>query len=122
MVQHAYRQLAPKNGSVLFIENVGNLVCPAMFADLGEHARVVIISVTEGDDKPVKYPDMFHSSHLCIINKIDLLPYVQFDMEKLKTNALRINPNLSFIALSATTGDGIDKWVDWINTKLTGLK
>jgi hydrogenase nickel incorporation protein HypB len=113
MVQRAYRQLDPGPHSILFIENVGNLVCPAMF-DLGETARVVIISVTEGDDKPVKYPDMFHSSNICVINKIDLLPYVQFDIDKVKEYALRVNPDLLFFELSATNGDGLDAWYDWL--------
>ena len=117
MVQKAYKQLAPESRSMLFIENVGNLVCPAMF-DLGETARVVIISVTEGDDKPVKYPDMFHSADICIINKIDLLPYVQFDMDKVKEYALRVNPNLKFFALSATTGEGMENWYQWLRGQL----
>ena len=83
MIQKALVKLDPKENSLLFIENVGNLVCPAMF-DLGEHRRVVIMSVTEGDDKPIKYPDAFHSSQICIINKTDLLPYVNFDVKKAK--------------------------------------
>ncbi len=113
MIHRSLRQLNPANDSVLFIENVGNLVCPALF-DLGEQARVVIMSVTEGDDKPIKYPDMFDSAHLCIINKIDLLPYVNFDVEKSKKYARQINPKLEFIELSATTGEGIEQWYDWI--------
>ncbi|NND33495.1 MAG: hydrogenase nickel incorporation protein HypB [Saprospiraceae bacterium] len=120
MVQKAYKQLSIVNQSLLFIENVGNLVCPAMF-DLGETARVVIISVTEGDDKPVKYPDMFHSSDICIINKIDLLPYVQFEVEKLKEYALRVNPDLSFFETSATTGQGMDNWYEWLRTQQQNL-
>jgi len=95
------------------IENVGNLVCPAMF-DLGESARVVIMSVTEGDDKPIKYPDMFHSAQLCLINKIDLLPYVRFDVEKSKDYARQVNPRLQFLEVSATTGAGMDKWYHWL--------
>jgi hydrogenase nickel incorporation protein HypB len=117
MVQRAYRQLDPENHAILFVENVGNLVCPAMF-DLGETARVVVISVTEGDDKPVKYPDMFHSSNICVINKTDLLPYVQFDVEKVKEYALRVNPDLLFFELSATTGEGLDAWYDWLRDQL----
>lgn len=116
MVNHALKKLNPEEDSLLFIENVGNLVCPALF-DLGESARVVIISVTEGDDKPIKYPDMFHSSDLCIINKIDLLPYVQFDVEKTKAYALRVNHHLEFIELSATSGEGMDKWIAWLADK-----
>lgn len=118
MVNKAIHQLAPENDSLLFIENVGNLVCPALF-DLGEEARVVIISVTEGDDKPIKYPDMFHTADLCIINKIDLLPYVEFDVEKAKEYALRINPNLSFIEVSATRGEGLTSWYDYLKNKIT---
>lgn len=117
MVNRAIKQLEPTDGSVLFIENVGNLVCPSLF-DLGEGARVVIISVTEGDDKPIKYPDMFHSAHLCIINKTDLLPYVEFDLEKTKEYALRVNHHLEFIELSATTGNGMDQWYRWLREKI----
>jgi hydrogenase nickel incorporation protein HypB len=117
MVNTAIKQLAPADHSLLFIENVGNLVCPAMF-DLGEGARVVIISVTEGTDKPIKYPDMFHSSDLCIINKIDLLPYVDFDVEQAKTYARQVSHITEFIELSATTGKGMDAWYDWLNKKL----
>jgi hydrogenase nickel incorporation protein HypB len=113
MVHHALDDLTPEEGSLLFIENVGNLVCPSMF-DLGESARVVVISVTEGDDKPLKYPDMFATSQLCIINKIDLLPYVDFKVDKAKEYALRINPKLEFIELSATTGKGFAAWLNWL--------
>ncbi|MBZ5859341.1 hydrogenase nickel incorporation protein HypB [Flavihumibacter profundi] len=117
MVLHALQGMKPKDNSTLFIENVGNLVCPAMF-DLGEKERVVIISVTEGDDKPLKYPDMFHSSTLCIINKIDLLPYVDFNVEKVKANALKVNHQLEIIELSCTSGEGMDKWYNWLKTKV----
>ena len=117
MVLHAVQGMKPKENSVLFIENVGNLVCPAMF-DLGEKERVVIISVTEGDDKPLKYPDMFYSSTLCIINKIDLLPYVPFDIEKVKANAKKINSKLEIIELSCTSGDGLQQWYDWLKSKV----
>ena len=113
MVNDALKQLNPSENSMLFIENVGNLVCPAMF-DLGEGARVVIISVTEGEDKPIKYPDMFHSSQLCIINKIDLLPYVNFDIEKAKEYARKVSHITQFIELSATTGEGMDQWYEWL--------
>ncbi|MBB5429315.1 hydrogenase nickel incorporation protein HypB [Paraburkholderia atlantica] len=101
--------------SVLFIENVGNLVCPALW-DLGEEAKVVIISVTEGEDKPLKYPDMFAAARLMIVNKIDLLPYVQFDVEQCIAYARRVNPSLQVISLSATTGEGLDAWLDWITS------
>lgn len=113
MVNRAVKQLEIAENSLLMIENVGNLICPALF-DLGETKRVVIISVTEGDDKPLKYPGMFHSSDICIINKTDLLPHVDFDMEKAKEYALRVNPNLEFIEVSAKTGDGMEKWYEWL--------
>lgn len=117
MVLHAVQGMKLSNDLVLFIENVGNLVCPAMF-DLGEKERVVIMSVTEGDDKPLKYPDMFHTSTLCIINKIDLLPYVPFDIEKAKENARKINPKLEIIEVSCTSGEGLSQWYDWLKAKV----
>lgn len=113
MVYRAFKKMELKDDSILMIENVGNLVCPALF-DLGEQHRVVIISTTEGDDKPIKYPDMFAQSDVCVINKIDLLPYVSFDIERAKDYARRINPNLSFFELSATTGEGLDTWYGWL--------
>lgn len=113
MVNHAVKDLKPKEGSVLFIENVGNLVCPSLF-DLGEAKRIVIISVTEGEDKPIKYPTMFESSQMCIINKIDLLPYVDFDVEKTKEYAKSVNPNLEFIELSVKSGEGMQDWYEWL--------
>ncbi len=116
MVLHAVQGMKLKNDSVLFIENVGNLVCPAMF-DLGEKERVVIISVTEGDDKPLKYPDMFHTSTVCVINKIDLLPYVPFSMDKVKENALKINHKLEFVEVSCTSGEGLTNWFNWLRSK-----
>ncbi|MBL7739182.1 MAG: hydrogenase nickel incorporation protein HypB [Chitinophagaceae bacterium] len=117
MILHALQGMKPAENSILFIENVGNLVCPAMF-DLGEKERVVIISVTEGDDKPLKYPDMFHTSTLCIINKIDLLPYVSFSLEKAKEYARQVNPELVFIELSCTTGEGMAQWYQWLKEKV----
>lgn len=116
MINTAVKKLKPKDNSLVFIENVGNLVCPSLF-DLGEEKRVVIISVTEGDDKPLKYPYMFESSHLCIINKIDLAPYVDFDINKAIDNAKKINHHLEFIELSATKGEGMDKWIDWLKNE-----
>jgi len=113
MIYDAVKKLDISDNSVLMIENVGNLVYPSMF-DLGESKRVVIISTTEGEDKPIKYPDMFHTSDLCIINKIDLLPYLNIDMEKLKQYALKVNPKLQFIELSATTGQGMEAWYQWL--------
>lgn len=117
MILHAVQGMKLHNDSILFIENVGNLVCPAMF-DLGEKERVVIISVTEGDDKPLKYPDMFHTSTLCIINKKDLLPYVPFSMDKVIENAKKVNPKLEFIELSCTSGEGLDRWYSWLKSKI----
>jgi len=116
MVNKAVKELDVKDNSVLVIENVGNLICPSMF-DLGESKRIVIISVTEGDDKPIKYPAMFASSDVCIINKTDLLPYVDFDIEKAKEYALQVNHHLEIIELSVKTGEGMDKWYDWIKLR-----
>ncbi len=115
MVYDAVKKLDIKDNSILMIENVGNLVCPSMF-DLGEKKRVVIISTTEGEDKPIKYPDMFYSSNICIINKIDLLPYLNFDVEKTKEYALQVNPNLKFFEISATTGEGMEEWYAWLKS------
>ncbi len=115
MINKAVKTLDPKNNSLLFIENVGNLVCPAMF-DLGEESRIIISSVTEGDDKPLKYPYMFESSNLCIINKIDLLPYVDFNIEKFKQYALQINHHLDFFELSATKGNNLQHFINWLNS------
>jgi len=117
MVYDAVKKLELKDNSVLMIENVGNLVCPSLF-DLGENKRIVIISTTEGDDKPIKYPDMFAGSQVCIINKIDLLPYVNFKVEKAKNYAAQLNPNLTFFEVSATTGEGMDQWYDWLKKNI----
>jgi hydrogenase nickel incorporation protein HypB len=113
MVESALKMLDTEANSILFIENVGNLVCPAMF-DLGEYKRVLVISVTEGEDKPLKYPNMFETSHLCIINKSDLLPHVDFSTEEFMQNARTINHHLEFITMSAKTGEGLNLWFDWI--------
>jgi hydrogenase nickel incorporation protein HypB len=113
MVHRALHALGPESGSLLFIENVGNLVCPALF-DLGEHSKVVVISVTEGADKPLKYPHMFAAAGLVIINKTDLLPYVDFDLEVCSSYARSVNPGVNILPLSATTGDGMQEWYDWI--------
>lgn len=112
-VGHAVEHLAPTDGSVLFIENVGNLVCPAAF-DLGEAHKVVILSVTEGEDKPIKYPDMFHAADLLLINKVDLLPYLEFDMDKCIEYARRVNPGIQILQVSATSGEGMENWYSWI--------
>ncbi len=121
MIYDAVKKLDISDNAVLMIENVGNLVCPSMF-DLGESKRVVIISTTEGEDKPIKYPDMFHTSDLCIINKIDLLPYLNVDLEKLKQYALKVNPKLQFVELAATTGEGMEAWYQWLRKNRDQLK
>lgn len=113
MVNLAVKKLNPSDNAVLFIENVGNLVCPSLF-DLGESKRIVIISTTEGEDKPLKYPTMFESSDICIINKTDLLPYVDFNVEKCKEYALRVNHHLQFFELSVRTGEGMQDWYNWL--------
>lgn len=113
MVGHALETLQPEDDSILFIENVGNLVCPAAF-DLGEAHKVAILSVTEGEDKPIKYPDMFHAADLMLLNKIDLLPYLQFDVEKCIEYARRVNPKIKVMQLSATSGEGMDEWYLWL--------
>jgi hydrogenase nickel incorporation protein HypB len=116
MIKRACDELKPDAGAVLMIENVGNLVCPALF-DLGEAAKVVIISVTEGDDKPLKYPHMFAAASLCLINKIDLLPYVNFDVEACEASARQVNPQLQFLRVSATGGEGLDRWYGWLRER-----
>jgi hydrogenase nickel incorporation protein HypB len=113
MVRDALSALDPAAGSVVLVENVGNLVCPALF-DLGEGGRVVIISVTEGTDKPLKYPYMFAAADLVIVNKIDLLPYVDFDLDACRRHTTAVNPGAQVLALSATTGDNIEAWYAWL--------
>jgi hydrogenase nickel incorporation protein HypB len=113
MVHHALHDLDPAPNSVLFIENVGNLVCPALF-DLGEHCKVVIISVTEGTDKPLKYPHMFAAAGVVLVNKTDLLPYVDFDLGACSAYARSVNPGVEIIPVSATKGEGLQRWYDWI--------
>ena len=113
MVGHAAEQLGLEAGSVLMIENVGNLVCPAAF-DLGEAHKVVILSVTEGEDKPLKYPDLFAAADLMLLNKVDLLPYLEFDVALCLAYARQINPALKVIRTSATTGEGIEAFLAWI--------
>ena len=115
MVHDACHQLPANEGGILFIENVGNLVCPASF-DLGEKYKVAILSVTEGEEKPLKYPDMFAAAQLMVINKIDLLPYVSFDVARCIENAKRVNPYIQVIQVSATTGEGMDAWLNWLAT------
>jgi hydrogenase nickel incorporation protein HypB len=113
MVQGALEGVDLKLLDLLFIENVGNLVCPSSY-DLGEDAKVVIISVTEGDDKPLKYPGMFRRSRLMIINKLDLLPYCDFDVAGVRRNAHQINPNLEIMETSCRTGQGLNQWYLWL--------
>ena len=114
MVQRALDSLAPADGSLLFVENVGNLVCPALF-DVGEHAKVVVVSVTEGDDKPLKYPHMFRAADLVVVNKTDLLPYVDFDVDALTQRARSLHPGVTVLPLSVRTGDGTDDWYAWLD-------
>ena len=116
MVHDAAHRLALADDSLLFIENVGNLVCPASF-DLGERHKVAVLSVTEGEDKPLKYPHMFAASTLMIINKIDLLPYLDFDIEQCIAYARQVNPDIQVIALSASSGEGMDLWLEWLETQ-----
>jgi hydrogenase nickel incorporation protein HypB len=116
LVRTALGKLDLRGADLLFIENVGNLVCPSNY-DLGEAMKVVVLSTTEGDDKPLKYPAMFRNSSVLIINKIDLVPYVKCDMEALKTNALNINPALEIFEISCFTGAGIPEWCDWLRKK-----
>ncbi len=114
MVHGALHQLDLDSIDLLFVENVGNLVCPAEF-DLGEDARVMLLSVSEGDDKPKKYPLMFRESRLLLLNKMDLAPYVAFDVAKARREVLEINPKLEIVEISCTTGAGLDRWVSWID-------
>ncbi len=113
MLERGLRTLDPAPNSLVFIENVGNLVCPAMF-DLGERAKVAILSVTEGEDKPLKYPHMFKVSDVMLLNKIDLLPYVEFDVEHSIDYAKEVNPNIKVLQISATTGEGVAEWYEYL--------
>jgi hydrogenase nickel incorporation protein HypB len=113
MVARGLMELKPATGSMVMIENVGNLVCPALF-DLGERAKVVILSVTEGEDKPLKYPHMFHAAELMILTKVDLLPHVDFDVEQAIANAQEVNPGIEVLCVSARSGDGLEAWYDWL--------
>jgi hydrogenase nickel incorporation protein HypB len=104
---------------LVIVENVGNLVCPAEF-DIGEHRKVVVLSVTEGEDKPLKYPLMFRESHAMVLSKLDLLPHLDLDLERVKTNALSVNPDLKLFPLSAKTGEGVEGWIDWLRAEIEG--
>ena len=117
MVARSAESLALQSGSVLMIENVGNLVCPALF-DLGERAKVVVMSVTEGEDKPLKYPHMFRASALLLLNKIDLLPHLEFDVEQCVAHAREVNPEIAVCRISATTGEGLGRWYGWLREEL----
>jgi len=121
MVGHAMEKLELPQDSLLMIENVGNLVCPAAF-DLGEAHKVVILSVTEGEDKPIKYPDMFRAATLMLMNKCDLLPYLSFKVEAAIEFARRVNPGIEVIEVSATTGQGMDQWLAWIERQAAGVR
>jgi hydrogenase nickel incorporation protein HypB len=120
MVGQALDKLEMTDGTLLFIENVGNLVCPAAF-DLGEAAKVAILSVTEGEDKPLKYPDMFQAARLMLLNKCDLLPYLEFDVERAEENARRVNPTIEVIRVSAKSGEGMDAWLAWLKREQTAI-
>ncbi|MDX9714608.1 MAG: hydrogenase nickel incorporation protein HypB [Dissulfurispiraceae bacterium] len=115
MVQEAVNDLPLEGVKLLFIENVGNLVCPAAF-NLGEDIKVMLLSMTEGHDKPLKYPNMFQTSSALVINKIDLAPYVNADIEKIKKDALSLNPSMKIFEVSCQTGEGVEKWTDWLLT------
>lgn len=120
MVGHAVENFTDLNGGMLFIENVGNLVCPAAF-DLGEAGKVAILSVTEGEDKPLKYPDMFHAATLMILNKVDLLPHLDFDVERCIAYAKQVNPDIQVLQLSVRSGEGMQAWIDWLETQRRSL-
>jgi hydrogenase nickel incorporation protein HypB len=117
MVARGLRELNPSRNSIVMIENVGNLVCPALF-DLGERAKVVVLSVTEGEDKPLKYPHMFRAARLMVLNKIDLLPHVEFDIERAANHARQVNPDIVILPISARTGQGLDAWYGWVRHEL----
>ena len=121
MIARAMQQLDPPSGSVVMIENVGNLVCPALF-DLGEWSKVVVASVTEGDDKPIKYPHMFRASGLMVLNKIDLLPHVQFDVDRCVGYARQVHPRIGLLKVSATRGEGLDEWYAWLRVQVKALR
>lgn len=121
MVGHGVEHFDLEKTDVLMIENVGNLVCPASF-DLGEDAKVAVLSITEGEDKPLKYPQMFRASSLMLINKLDLLPHLRFDLEKCREYALRVNPEIEIIELSCYNRDGLDQWYAWLRNKLAAKK
>ena len=116
MIADAAPRLPLADNGILFIENVGNLVCPASF-DLGERHKVAVLSVTEGEDKPLKYPHMFAAASLMLLNKVDLLPYLNFDVEKCIASAREVNPDIEIILISATSGEGMDRWLNWLEAQ-----
>jgi hydrogenase nickel incorporation protein HypB len=119
MIHDAAKELDLKGVRLLVIENVGNLVCPAEFR-VGEDAKIVVLSVTEGEDKPLKYPLMFREAAVCIFNKIDLLPHLDFSLDEARENARQINPQLKFLEISCKTGEGLEEWTDWLKGKMQG--
>jgi len=121
MVERGLSTLGTQEIDVLFIENVGNLVCPASF-DLGEACKVVVLSVTEGEDKPLKYPATFVRADLVVLNKIDLLPYVSFDLPRARENAKRVHPGVDILEVSCTTGQGIEEWLRWVEKRLETIR
>ncbi|WP_366029993.1 hydrogenase nickel incorporation protein HypB [Hyphomicrobium sp.] len=121
MIARGLAELKPPVGSMVLIENVGNLVCPALF-DLGEHAKVAILSVTEGEDKPLKYPHMFQASRAVLLNKIDLVPHLDFDVEKAVENARVVNPDIAVFRVSARTGEGLAAWYGWVREQAAAVR
>jgi len=119
MIHDALADLDLSDVRLLVIENVGNLVCPAEFR-VGEDSKIVVLSVTEGEDKPLKYPLMFREAAICIFNKIDLLPYLDFSLDEARENARQINPQLEFLEISGKTGEGLEEWTDWLKSKMKG--
>jgi hydrogenase nickel incorporation protein HypB len=116
MVWRGVEALRPSRGSIMMIENVGNLVCPALF-DLGERAKVAVLAVTDGEDKPLKYPHMFRAADLVVINKVDLVPYLDIDLDGMVANAHRINPGATVLTISARSGEGLASWYDWLRAQ-----
>jgi hydrogenase nickel incorporation protein HypB len=121
MIRDTFSEFSFKELDLLVVENVGNLVCPAEFK-VGEDFKAMILSVTEGDDKPAKYPLMFHESSVLLVNKIDLLPYVDCSVEKIKEEALKINPDLTIFQISCKTGEGLENWCDWVLQRVKANK
>ena len=121
MVARGLAQLKPETGSIVMIENVGNLICPALF-DLGERAKIVVLSLTEGEDKPLKYPHLFRAANLMILNKSDLLPHLDFDVARVIANAREVNPDIIVLNVSARSGEGLDAWYGWIRQEASRMR